>query len=118
MARHLGDTVSPREALTAVPGLSLEEMAHEGSSAICCAGSWNCCDAVTKTIQVNRLQEAKNTGADLLVTACPKCEIHLRCTLKGVGETELELRDLTGLVAEALSEEPATIPISAKRSTS
>ena len=115
MARHLADTVSPRGALTAIPGISLHEMAHMGTNAICCAGSWGCCDATTKTIQVNRIEEARKTGAGLLVTACPKCEIHLRCTVKGIGEEEFALRDLTGLVAECLSDEPAMSTVSSKR---
>ena len=116
MARHLGDTESPRDALSAVPHLSLHEMTHSGSGAICCAGSWGCCDAVTKTIQVKRLEEARSTGADLLLTACPKCEVHLRCTAKGMGELGLEIQDLTGLVAEALRSERATVSTSAKGS--
>jgi Fe-S oxidoreductase len=117
LARHLDDTASPRAALSAIPGLSFHEMAHAGANAICCAGSWNCCDATTKTIQANRIEEAKKTGAGLLVTACPKCEIHLRCTLTGAGEEELVLQDLTGLVARCLSDEPALSPVSSKRTT-
>lgn len=112
LARHLGDTDSPREVIGALPGTVFKEMAHAGVAAICCAGnSWNGCDAITKTIQVKRLKEASNTGADLLVTACPKCEIHLKCALKGLEEPGIEIRDLTGLIAEAMAGEGAQITV-------
>jgi len=54
---------------------------------------------------VDRLREAKATGAETLVTACAKCQIHFRCamddTLLG-NEIGIEVKDLTTLVAEAL----------------
>jgi Fe-S oxidoreductase len=114
LARHLGDTESPREALSAIPGVTIDEMAHSDIASICCAGSWNCCDAVTKTIQVNRLDEAKRTGSELLVTACPKCEVHLKCTAKGMEEVDFEIKDLAGFVAEALSRKSETVSLSSK----
>jgi heterodisulfide reductase subunit B len=65
------------------------------------------CGANAKSIQVDRLREAKATGADLLVTACPKCQIHLRCALSGKmpgdrSDYEIPVEDLTSLVAKAL----------------
>ena len=37
------------------------------------------CTGCSKAMQTERLQEAMDTGARTLVTACPKCEIHLSC---------------------------------------
>ena len=45
-------------------------------------------------------------GADVLVTACPKCEVHLRCALSDpvlTGELDLEIMDLAALAASHLS---------------
>ena len=100
-ARSLGDTKSPREVMRSLPGVEFREMAHSGAAATCCAGKWSHCDAGTKEIQSGRLNEAARTGADILVTACPKCEIHLKCAMKGESH-DFEIRDLACVVAEAL----------------
>jgi Fe-S oxidoreductase len=50
------------------------------------------------------LAEAKAAGAKILVTACPKCQIHFRCAECGE-ETEkigIELTDFVNIVASAL----------------
>ena len=107
LGRHLGIYDPPRKALTAVPGIELEEMPRSGPRAMCCAGgTWSNCDRFAKQIQVGRLREARATGAEILVTACPKCQIHFRCTIKDPnlkGEIEIEMRDVAEVVAEGLS---------------
>ena len=107
MGRHLGIYEAPRQLLAAVPGVELVEMAHSGKSAACCAGgTWSNCDRFAKQIQVNRLKEARATGAEVLVTACPKCQVHFRCTMKDPkqgSEIEIEMRDLAELAADALA---------------
>ena len=58
-------------------------MRDHGMAAICCGNcAWTGCDSYSKALQVKRLQQAKETGSDLLVTACPKCQIHLRCAME------------------------------------
>ncbi len=107
MGRHLGIYEAPRKLLEAVPDVELVEMAHSGKSAACCAGgTWSNCDRFAKQIQVDRLKEARATGAETLVTACPKCQVHFRCTMKDPkqgSEIEIELRDLAELAADALA---------------
>jgi len=107
LGRHLGIYEAPRKLLEAVPGVELVEMAHSGKSAACCAGgTWSNCDKFAKQIQVDRLKEARATGAEVLVTACPKCQVHFRCTMKDPmqgSEIEIELRDLAELAADALA---------------
>ena len=66
-----------------IPEMAFKEMKNSGRSAMCCG---NCgfinCDAYSKQIQVQRLQEARATRSDLLITACPKCMIHLTCAIR------------------------------------
>jgi heterodisulfide reductase subunit D len=106
LGRHLGVYDAPRQVIEAL-GLELVEMEHSGKNALCCGTScWTNCGAVNKQIQVDRLREAQATSAELLVTACPKCQIHFKCALDDaqVGEEiGMEIRDLITLVDEALA---------------
>jgi heterodisulfide reductase subunit D len=106
MGRHQGKYDEPRAALAAVPELELREMAHSRERATCCAGSWMTCNQATKRIQHQRLGEAVATGGELLVTACPKCMVHLKCAQSGneKDSVKIEIRDLAALVADALKE--------------
>lgn len=95
----------PRDLITEL-GFDLVEMAHNRSTSICCGTScWSSCGQVNKRIQNSRLEEADKTGAELLITTCLKCQIHLRCAQKEPGKNEpsrLPIRDLTTLLAERL----------------
>jgi Fe-S oxidoreductase len=48
-----------------------------------------------------RIEEAKETGADALVTCCPYCEQNLADPLKSHGEN-MKIYDLTDLILQAL----------------
>jgi len=106
LSRHMGVVDAPREVLNEVPGIEIEEMSRSGTRGACCAGgTWSNCDRFAKQIQVGRLREAKATGAEVLVTACPKCQVHLACAMKdsNIGnEISIEMRDVAEVVASAL----------------
>ncbi|MFC1994602.1 (Fe-S)-binding protein [Chloroflexota bacterium] len=95
----------PRQILGAVAGLELTEVEQSRETALCCGASpWVHCGAVNRQIQEQRLVQAEASGADILVTACPKCQIHLKCAQKGVDGTvsQIEIEDLACLVARSL----------------
>ena len=108
LGRYLGIYEAPRKLLSGLPGVELVEMPHYAQDAICCGVSgWVNCGATAKSIQMDRLKEARSTGASVLVTACPKCQIHFRCALSGKvpgekSDVEITLEDLTALTARAL----------------
>ena len=106
LGRHLGVYHAPREVRGDVPGIELEEMRRSGRRGACCAGgTWSNCDRFAKQIQVERLREARATDAEVLVTACPKCQVHLACAMKdpNIGkEISIEMRDVAEVVASAL----------------
>jgi Fe-S oxidoreductase len=108
LGRYMGVFDEPRKVLESLPGVELVEMQHFGPDAICCGvSSWISCGSTAKSIQMARLAEANATGADVLVTACPKCQIHFRCALSGKvpgdkSKVEIPVEDLTSLVAKAL----------------
>jgi len=105
LGRYMGVYDAPRELISGL-GFELAEMEHNRSASLCCGTScWTACGQVSKNIQVERLTEAKATGAEMLVTACVKCQIHFKCAQDdpAVGpEIDIEIRDLTTLIAENL----------------
>jgi len=108
LGRHLGIYEPPREIIRAIPGMKLVEMEHSGDESICCGTSaWTNCGSYSKEIRVERLLEARATGAGMLVTACPKCQIHFKCAMVDKGaekgpDIEMEVMDIVTLVANAL----------------
>ena len=108
LARFAGVVEAPRQALAAA-GVELAEMERAGKRAVCCAGNgWLNCDRFSKEVQVERLREARATGATTLVTSCPKCEIHFRCAMNDPNlgaEIKMEIRDLAATVASRLEGE-------------
>jgi len=96
----------PRLLLNSVNGLELVEMADNRETALCCGASpWAYCGAVHKQIQKERLNQADKTKADLLVTACPKCLIHLTCAQKNAdneGVCKIEIQDMFHLLSQSL----------------
>ena len=105
LGRHLGIYDAPREVLASL-GYKLVEMRHSRRNATCCGtNGWTHCDASNKAIQVQRLREAKATGADRMVTACLKCQIHFKCALMDErlkDEIGIEMVDWAMLVAAQL----------------
>lgn len=95
---------APRQVLAAIPDLEVVEMGRIGKDALCCGSSnWVSCTRVNKKIQVERLNEAADTGAGTLVTSCPKCNIHLRCAARdGDAKSSMEITDILTLLAESL----------------
>ncbi len=108
LARFAGVVDAPREVLAAA-GVELAEMARSGKGALCCAGNgWLNCDRFSKEVQLERLREARATGATTLVTACPKCQIHFRCAMNDPNlgdEIKMEIRDLATAAAARLTNE-------------
>jgi heterodisulfide reductase subunit D len=93
---------APRKILAAIPGISLREMPRSRENSVCCGTSgWQNCSSCSKEIQLDRLKEAEQTGAASLITACPKCQIHLRCAKKAYG-LDIEITDLYDLLSARL----------------
>ncbi len=105
LGRHLGIYDAPRQVLERL-GLQVVEMRHSRRNATCCGtNGWTHCGAANKAIQVQRLREAQATGAQAMVTACLKCQIHFKCALMDErlrDEIDIEMVDLATLVAGQL----------------
>jgi heterodisulfide reductase subunit D len=108
LGRHLGVYDAPRKVRGSIPGIELVEMKHSGLESICCGTSaWTNCDSYSNMLRVERLSEAVETGAELLITTCPKCQTHFRCAMTDKGDEQrttpkIEVMDLANLVASAI----------------
>ena len=95
---------APRNILKAIPGVELVEMERIKEYAWCCGGGGGAFTGFKDFAQWTareRLEEAKDTGAEILVTSCPWCETNLRAGAVGMDE-KMEIVDLFDLMMEAL----------------
>lgn len=94
----------PRKLINRFAKGNFKEMPDIKDGALCCGNSsWTGCDAFSKALQVKRIKQAKKTGSDFMITACPKCRIHLGCAMEDPfagGELKMELTDLTNIIAK------------------
>ncbi len=106
LGRYNGVYDEPRNVLTAIPDVELVEMVKNRNNALCCGtNSWINCDANSKQIQVRRLKQAVNTDGSVLITACPKCEIHFKCAMNDENldkNSRINIKDLTVFFASSL----------------
>ncbi len=104
MGRYLKVYEPPRIALSAVPGLELVEMEDNRERAMCCGSTaWVNCSSCSKLIQREKLYQARQTGARVMLTTCPKCQIHLSCAARDLDEERrVEVEDVTTWLGRAL----------------
>ena len=106
LGRHNLIYESPRRIIRALPGVKLVEMSHYGPNSLCCGGGggrlWEELEFEQKMSEI-RIREAADTGASVVVTACPYCLIMLEDARKTAGlEDRLTLLDLNELLVKAL----------------
>ena len=109
LGRQMGVYEEPRQLLAAVPDGELREMDRSGQDALCCGTpGFVHCDAVSRQLQVQRLQGAVDTGASKLLTSCPKCLLHFRCAqsedrLRARPVQDIEVEDILVYLAGLLT---------------
>ncbi len=108
LGRHNGVFDAPREVLRSIPGVELVEMTDHHRESLCCGGGggriWMHTDKEERFGDL-RLAQAREAGAEVLVTSCPYCISNFEESRLGLPDPEaLEVRDLTEVVWEALDE--------------
>jgi Fe-S oxidoreductase len=92
MGRFSGLYDEPRALLGLVEGLELKEMEFTRDNAPCCGSNlWINCDQISRKMQTAMLNEAGKTGADLVLTSCDKCRIHLACAQMELGNVKTKI---------------------------
>jgi len=105
----------PRAILEAIPGVELVEMDRSRERSLCCEGGggrmWAEGTNLEERLAFQRVQEAAETGAEVLAVACPFCLLTLEDAVKvqGLDDPErsggrtLQVMDIMELVDLALS---------------
>jgi len=97
----------PRAILEAIPGAKLVEMDRNRERSLCCEGGggrmWVEGTNLEERLAFQRVHEAADTGADVLVVACPFCLLTLEDAVKVQGlDEQLQVMDIMELVDMAL----------------
>ncbi|MCB0313131.1 MAG: (Fe-S)-binding protein, partial [Calditrichaeota bacterium] len=107
LGRHNDIYDAPREILSAIPGVKLTEMPRSRNKGFCCGagGGRMWLDEHKPRVNQNRVEEASETDAGLIGTACPFCSIMIDDGIKETGHEErLQTRDVAQLVADAMGD--------------
>jgi Fe-S oxidoreductase len=107
MGRHNNIYSPPRELLEKIKGLVLTEMVDSHADSLCCGGGggriWMDTPQEDRFSDL-RLHQARDTGAQVLATACPYCvtnfeESRLNLELEDV----LEIKDIAEIVSDVVA---------------
>jgi len=107
LGRMLGIFEEPREILRKV-GVDLIEMEHHRYFSTCCGGGGGLRavdDKLSIEIAKNRVKDASNVGAEMIVTVCPTCESTLlRASGRLVNQLDkfIDVRSLWDLLDQSL----------------
>ncbi|MDK2891687.1 FAD-binding and (Fe-S)-binding domain-containing protein [Methanohalophilus sp.] len=103
MGRAGGIYEPPRDLIKSVPGVKFREMEHNRENGHCCGSVLTLVSdpEVANVVGNIRLKEAENAGADLMVAACPCCQVQLRIAADKSG-SPVEVQDLSATVARSL----------------
>ncbi|MCP4104872.1 MAG: (Fe-S)-binding protein [Desulfobacteraceae bacterium] len=106
MGRHNGVYDEPREVLNKIPGLELAEMADSRGDSLCCGGGggriWMDTPKEERFSDL-RVEQAKEVGAQVLVTSCPYCITNFEeSRLNLEYEDVLEIKDITEVIQEVI----------------
>ena len=106
LGRHNGIFEEPREALKSIRGLELVEMPDCREDSLCCGGGGGRIWMETpkgERFSDLRVEQAMETGAEVLATSCPYCISHFEDSKLTLDVTEeIEVKDITEIINEAL----------------
>jgi Fe-S oxidoreductase len=107
LGKHNGVFDEPRSILKHIPGLNLVEMDRSREKSLCCEGGggrmWLEGTNPGTRLAQQRIQEALDTGAEVLATACPFCLLTLEEAVKHLNaEDRLRVMDIAEIAIQAL----------------
>jgi len=106
LGRANGEYNAPREVLSSIPS-TLIEMKRNRSQALCCGAGggqmFKEAEKGDKEVFMERTEDVLETGANVIVTACPYCMVMVTDGLKYKNkETEIKNYDIAELIEQSL----------------
>jgi glycolate oxidase subunit GlcD len=108
IGRHLGIYEPPRNVLKSIPDLELIEFPQNRLLAKCCGGGGGMKaydNDLSLKLAENRVAQAMDLGAEVIVSACPSCKSNLRLGAAKVGKERrqrIKVMDITEVLAAAV----------------
>jgi len=111
MGRHMGVFDAPRNVLKKIKGIELVEMTRSRENSRCCGaggGYKSQYNDMAVNIAAERIRDAEETGAEILVTCCPFCVVNLTQGAKQIN-SKIKIMDLSEVLLKvtAPAEKPA-----------
>ena len=109
LGRQMNIYDEPRDLVGSVEGVNLVEMEHTGEDALCCGvSSMMSCNENSRALRVQRFDEVRETGAEIMLTSCPKCVAHFECLkFEGDPRHDFEILDVVSFLARQIEESKA-----------
>jgi Fe-S oxidoreductase len=104
LGRTSGIYDAPRRIIQAIPGVQFVEMADNREMSLCCGGGGDAEMAdpeLTAAVAKRRIQQAQQTGASMLISACQQCN---RTLAEAARKNRVRIRamDITEMVWQAM----------------
>ncbi|MFX1480638.1 MAG: (Fe-S)-binding protein [Promethearchaeota archaeon] len=102
IGRHMGVYKAPRDVLQQIPGLELVEMIRNRENAWCCGSGGGVRSAFKELSSFaarERIEEAKETDAQAIVSACPFCLNQFKSNIES---NEIQAFDIAELIRKAI----------------
>ena len=109
LGRHNDVYTAPREILGSIGGIEVREMKRQGTNSFCCGaggGRMWMEESTGKKVNIERSEEAIETGADEVAVACPFCYIMMDDCVKELGKGEsVKVRDVSLILLDNLKKD-------------
>jgi len=107
LGKHNGIFDDPRTVFKTIPGVNLVEMDRSREKSLCCEGGggrmWMEGTNPGTRLAQQRVQEALDTGAEILATACPFCLLTLDEAVKHLNaQDRIQVMDIAEIAVQAL----------------
>ena len=102
LGRHNSEYLAPREIIKSLPGVEFVEMEHNSDESLCCGGGGGRMwleTAPGERFADIRIEEARKTGARVLITACPFCVVCLEDSIKSRNDVSMTVMDIAEFAA-------------------
>ncbi len=113
LGRHNDVYLAPRNVIGSIAGIEVVEMPRNGTRGMCCgaggARMWME-EHIGKKVNIERTEEALDTGVARIAVACPFCYVMMDDGVKEKGRGEdVKVQDIAELLVEAI-ENAETLP--------